>query len=85
MYDHSMYTQNCYIKIFTFFSPSIRMSRKNVNFGDKKIKKVTFIKTKVTKIGNIDINKKEQPCGSIKWFKYFIGLSDNDVLLDHYA
>ena len=29
----------------TFFSPSIRMSGKNVNFGDKKIKKVTFIKT----------------------------------------
>ena len=33
-------------KAFTFFSPSIRMSRKNKNFEDKKIKKVTFIKTK---------------------------------------
>ena len=30
---------NCYKKILTFFSSSIRMSRKNVNFGDKNIKK----------------------------------------------
>ena len=37
---------NCYEKKFFFFLSSIRMSGKNVNFGDKKIKKETFIKTK---------------------------------------
>ena len=34
------------LKKFYFFSPSIRVSGKNVNFVDEKIKKVTFIKTK---------------------------------------
>ena len=34
------------IVINYLFSPSIRMSGKNVNVGDKKIIKVTFIKTK---------------------------------------
>ena len=36
------------VKISTFFSSSMRMSRKNVNFEDKKKKKkkMTFIKTK---------------------------------------
>ena len=33
-------------KKFIYFLLCIRMSRKNVNFGDKKIKKVTFTKTK---------------------------------------
>ena len=37
---------NCYKKNFTFFSSSIRMSGKSVNFGDKIIKNVTFTKTK---------------------------------------
>ena len=36
---------NCYKKI-TFSSPNIRMIGENVNFGDKKNKKVTFTKTK---------------------------------------
>ena len=35
-------------KNFTFFSPSIRISGKNVNFGDKKIKKCDFYKKKKT-------------------------------------
>ena len=35
------------LKKFSFFSLQyIRMSGKNINFDDKKIKKVTFIKTK---------------------------------------
>ena len=47
IYDHFLYTENCYLKNFTFFPPNIRMSRKNVNFRDKKnSKKATFIKTK---------------------------------------
>ena len=44
------------------------MSGKNVNFGDKKIKKSNFYKNeKVTKIDDIDVNKilvsKEEPYG----------------------
>ena len=49
---------NFYKKILLFFSPSIRMSGKNVKFGDKKIKKHDFYKNKkVTKIDDIDVNK----------------------------
>ena len=33
---------NYYKKIFTFFSPGIRMSGKNIYFEGKKIKKVIF-------------------------------------------
>ena len=43
--DDSLYTQ-IVMKKNLFFLSSIRMSGKNVNFGDKKIKKETFIKTK---------------------------------------
>ena len=61
------------------------MSRKNVNFGDKKIKKSDFYKNKkVTKIDDIDVNKilvsKEEPYGTKNSFKYFIGYNDNDVI-----
>ena len=53
------------------------MSGENVNFGDKKIKKSDFYKNKkVTKIGDIDVNKilvsKEKPNGSKNSFKYLI-------------
>ena len=61
------------------------MSGKNVNFGDKKIKKSDFYKNKkVTNIDDIDANKilvsKEEPFGTKKSFKYFIGYNDNDVI-----
>ena len=54
------------------------MSEKNVNFGDKKIKKSDFYKNKkVTNIDDIDVNKilvsKEVPYGRKNSFKYFIG------------
>ena len=67
-----------YLKIFTFFSSSIRMSWKNVNFAGKKNLKSDFYKNKkVIKINDIDINKilvsKEEPYGSKISFKYFIG------------
>ena len=53
--DHHFYK---YINIFPFFSSNIRMSGKNVNFGDKKIKKSYFYKNnKVAKIDDIDVNK----------------------------
>ena len=55
------------------------MTRKNVNFGDKKRKKVTFIKTK---IDDIEANKilvsKEEPYGTKNSLNYFIGYNDND-------
>ena len=61
------------------------MSGKNINFGDKKIKKSDFYKNKkVTKIDDIDVNKilvsKEEPYGTKNSFKYFIGYNDNDVI-----
>ena len=39
-------TPKSLLKNLLFFSSSIRMSEKNVDFGDTEIKKVTFIKTK---------------------------------------
>ena len=61
------------------------MSGKNVNFGDKKIKKSDFYKNKkVTNIDDIDANKilvsKEEPYGTKNSFKYFIGYNNNDVI-----
>ena len=61
------------------------MSGKNVNFGDKKIKKSDFYKNKkVTNIDDIDANKilvsKEEPYGTKNPFKYFTGCNDNDVI-----
>ena len=63
----------------------MRMSRKNINFEDRKIKKSDFYKNrKVTKIDAIDANKilvfKEEPCDTKNSFKYFIGYNDNNVI-----
>ena len=45
-------------KIFTFFSPGVRISGKNINFGDKEINKSNFYENKkLFKIEDIDINK----------------------------
>ena len=62
------------------------MSGKNVNFGDKKIKKSNFYKNKkVITIDDIDINNilvsKEEPYGSKNPFKYFIGYNDDDDVI----
>ena len=62
------------------------MSRKNVNFGDKKMKKSDFCKnTEGIKIDDIDVNKifvsKEELYGTKNSFKYFIGYNDNDVII----
>ena len=61
------------------------MSRKNVNFGDKKIKKSDFYKNKKsTKIDDLDVNEilvsTEEPYGTKRSFKYSIGYNDNDVI-----
>ena len=67
------------------------MSKKNVNFGDKKIKKKTndFYKNKkVTKIDDIDSNKifgsKEEPNGT-KIHSNTLPDTMTMMLLDHYA
>ena len=57
-----------------FFSLSIRVSGKNVNFRDKKFLKSDFYKKKkVTNIDDIDTNKilvsKEEPYGTKNSFK----------------
>ena len=59
-YSYSHDTQNIIKKkkFYIFFSPSITMSGKSINFVDKKIKKSNFYKNKkLFKIENIDISK----------------------------
>ena len=59
------------------------MSRKNINFDDKKIKKSTFCKNKIINtVENVDVNNifvsKKEPYGTKNSYKYFIGYNDND-------
>ena len=80
-----MHTQNHYKKILLFFPSSIRTSGKNINFGDKKLKKSNFYKNKkVTKIDEIDVNQilvsKEEAYGTKNSSEYFIGYNDNDAI-----
>ena len=61
------------------------MSRKNVNFGDKEIKKSGFYKNKkVINIDDIDVNKilvsKEELYGTKNSLKYFVWYNDNNVI-----
>ena len=61
------------------------MSRNNINFHDKKIKKCNFYKKKKAfQKYDIDANKllvsKEESYGSNKSIKYFIGYNDNEVI-----
>ena len=72
-------------KYIVLFSSTLRMSGKNMNFGDKKLKKVVFTETKkVIKIDDINISKmlvsKQEPYGTKNSFKYFIGYNDDDVM-----
>ena len=60
------------------------MSRKNINFDDKNIKKSNFyIKKEIFNISDIDINEilvsKKETYVKYNSFKYFIGYNDNDV------
>ena len=76
---------NFYKKDFTFFSSSIRMSWKNINFGDNEIQKSDFYKNKkVARKDETDVNKilfsKQEPYGTKNSFKNFIGYSDNDLI-----
>ena len=61
------------------------MSGKNINFGDKKIKRSTFYKNKkIYSTDDIDVNNilvsKKEPYGNKNSFKYFIGYNDNDII-----
>ena len=56
-YNFSMYNQNHDKKIYLFLSEYIRMSGKNINFNDKKIRKSDFYKNKkINNIEDIDVN-----------------------------
>ena len=59
------------------------MSRKNINFDDKKIKRSSFYKNKkINNIEDIDVNNilvsKKEPYGTKNSHKYFIGYNDKD-------
>ena len=61
------------------------MSRNNINFDDKKIKKSDFYKNKkVFQIDDIDVNKilisEKEPYSTKNALKYFIGYNNNDVI-----
>ena len=75
------------IKNFYFFFSLqyIIMSRKNISFDDKKIKKSDFYQNKkINKINDINVNNilvsKKELCGTKNSFKYFIGYNDNDII-----
>ena len=59
------------------------MSGKNINFGDKKIKRSSFYKNKkINNVEDIDVNNilvsKKESCGKKNSYKYFIRYNDND-------
>ena len=61
------------------------MSRKNIHFDDKKIRKSEFYKNKkVFQIDEINVNKilvsKKESYGTKNALKYFIGYNDDDVI-----
>ena len=63
----------------------IRMSGKNINFDDKKIRKSNFYKDKkINNIEDIDVNNmlvsRIESYGNKDSFKYFIGYNDNDII-----
>ena len=71
--------------VYIFSLLCIRMSGKNINFENKKIKKSDFYENKrITKIDDIDVNKilvsKKESYGAKNSLKYFIGYNDNDVI-----
>ena len=62
------------------------MNGKNINFGNKNIKKSEFYNKnkKIFNIDDIDVNKilvsKKEQYGKYNSFKYFLGYNDNDVI-----
>ena len=63
----------------------MKLSAKNINFDDKKIKKSPFYKNKtINTVENIGVNNilvsKKEPYGNKNSVKYFIGYSNNDIV-----
>ena len=61
------------------------MNGKNINFDDKKIKKINVYKSKkVFQIDDIDVNKilasKKEPYSTKNALQFFIGYNDNDAV-----
>ena len=61
------------------------MSKKNINFDDKKIKKSIFYKNKrIYSTDDIDVNNilvsKKEPYCNENSLKYFIGYNDNNII-----
>ena len=61
------------------------MSRKNITFNDKKIRKSTFYKNKkINNTGDIDVSNilvsKKESHGNKNSLKYFIEYNDNDII-----
>ena len=89
--EHAKYIITlCILKLLQFFSLQyIRMSEKNINFDDKKIKKSTFCKSKIIystddiDVNNVLVSKKEPYVNKI----HLNTLLDIMImiLLDHYV
>ena len=78
-HNHCAYTL-IIIKNNFFSLMYIRMSWKNINFDDKKIKKSELCKNKrAFQIDGVDVSKKE-PYSTKNTLKYFIGYNNNDVI-----
>ena len=80
-----MHTYIIIKKIYSFSLLYVKMSGKNINFDDKKIRKSNFYKNKkLNRIDDIDVNKilvsKKEPYETKSSLKYFIGYNDNDVI-----
>ena len=76
---------NYYNFILHFFSLSLKLSGKSINFDDKKISKSNFyINKKLFNIYDLDVDKvlvpKKESYGTKNSFKYFIEYNDNDVI-----
>ena len=78
-----MYTQ--IIINFFFLFKYIRISGKNINFDEKKLKKSIFYENKkIYSTDDIDVNNilfsKKEPYGNKNSLKYFIRYTDNDIV-----
>ena len=82
----SLYIPKLLLKKCYFFSLlCIKISKKNIIFNDKKIRKSNFYKNKkIKRIEDIDANNivvsKKEPYGTKSSLKYFLEYNDNDVI-----
>ena len=72
-------------KILFFSLQYIRVSGKNINFGDKKNQKKHLLqKQKIYSTDDIDVSNilvsKKEPYSRKNYLEYFIGHNDNDII-----